>query len=151
MIYDRLSNLSAYVNLIPSLKTVARILEEEDLMGKETGFHETDDPLVRYNIIDYTTGDVNPLAETHQKEADVQIVLSGSEYCFFTPGLGERRSVSGYDANTDVELFSSKEERIKLPLSPGMFAIFLPGEMHMGNGVNGSVSKNRKVVFKIKI
>ena len=151
MIYDRLSNLSAYETLIPSIKTVMRILKEENLLKKEKGFHETDDPLVRYNIIDYTTGDVNPLAETHQKEADVQIVLSGSEYCFFTPGLGERRSVSGYDPNTDVELFSSKEERIKLPLSPGMFAIFLPGEMHMGNGVNGSVSKNRKVVFKIKI
>ena len=78
MIFDSLDRLSLYAKDFPALKTADAILKE-DLLSKEPGSYTTDDPNCRYNIVHYKTHVGHKDFEIHQREADLQIMLSGGE------------------------------------------------------------------------
>lgn len=149
MIFDSLDKLPFYCKAIPALKTVMDALKSDDLLGCPSGFHATSNPLVRYNIIDYTTSDVRNPLEIHQKEADVQIVLSGEELAISAP-RSEALKACPYDAEKDAAFFNC-DATIQLALKPGFFVLFFPGEPHRGNITLVQPTMCRKVVFKVTI
>jgi len=147
MIFDTLDHLSMYESMIPQLKTVAKILEIENLHSQSPGFHETYDPLVRYNIIDYTTTDNRNPLEIHRKEADVQIVLAGKETAI-SASRYEASKADVYNAEIDCAFFEA-ESTMSFLLEKGSFVIFFPGEPHRGNIIFEQPVACRKVVFKL--
>ena len=147
MIFDTLDNLSVYESMIPQLKTVAQILEIEDLFSQTPGFHQTSDPTVRYNIIDYTTTDSSNPLEIHRKEADVQIILSGKE-SVICASRHEALKADVYDEESDCAFFEA-DSTMSLVLEKGSFVIFFPGEPHRGNILYKQPIVCRKVVFKL--
>lgn len=147
MIFDSLERLPFYMQQIPSLQTVMDVLENVDLLGAESGFHSTDNPLVRYNIIDYTSADVRNPLEIHRKEADVQIVVLGEELAVSAP-RSEAVKAGPYDAQKDAAFFVC-DASMHIVLKPGLFVLFFPGEPHRGNIVLNQPMVCRKVVFKL--
>lgn len=147
MIFDTIDSLSTYFSMIPQLKTVEKILLEKDLFAQSAGFHDTTDPLVRYNIIDYTTQNTCNSLEIHCKEADVQIVLEGME-TVVSALRDEAQKAGAYDAENDVAFLES-DSMMSFVLQKGSFAIFFPGEPHRGNMIYRQPVSCRKVVFKL--
>ncbi|HAP57561.1 MAG TPA: YhcH/YjgK/YiaL family protein, partial [Sphaerochaeta sp.] len=80
MIIDKLSDLRRYIPSLPALETVCSILESGVLKDQSFGSYTTDNPSVRYNLFTYHTEKTeSDIYEIHQKEVDVQILLSGFE------------------------------------------------------------------------
>jgi YhcH/YjgK/YiaL family protein len=87
--------------------------------------------------------------ESHRHTADLQFGLAGGELIEWSPIKSPRPS-AGYEAEKDFEFWPDDIVAVNtLSLEPGMFAIFLPGELHrpmIKDGVNNAV---RKGVVKI--
>lgn len=149
MIYDSLDQLRAYASYLPQLNTVISVLENHNLMAERTGFHATEDPAVRYNVIDYTTSDVGGPLEIHRVEADVQIVLTGKERAV-SAGREHAHDAGPYDKDKDA-CFVDCPRTMSFHLVPGKFVIFFPGEPHRGNYILDGPTISRKVVFKLKL
>lgn len=149
MIFDSLDRLSLYAKDFPALKTADAILKE-DLLSKEPGSYTTDDPNCRYNIVHYETHVGDKDFEIHQREADLQIMLSGGEIMkAATRDLALQ--AQGYDADKDIA-FVKGETMVSYTARPGFFALFLPGEPHApGIALTDTAEKAKKVVFKIKV
>lgn len=149
MIFDSIEKLPLYEKSFPSLKTVEKILSEENLLEKQPGSYTTSDKNCRYNICEYNTVEGEKDFEIHKKEADVQIMLSGEEY-MTAPERTLAEKAGPYDEEKDIH-FVGGNEIIKYKGKPGYFAIFFPGEPHApGIAINKTISA-KKVVFKIKI
>lgn len=149
MIFDSLDKLPFYLQHLPSLQTVMDVLDKVDLLESSPGFHNTDNPLVRYNIIDYTSVDIRNPLEIHRREADVQIVLIGEELAITAP-RSESVNAGPYDEQKDAAFFDC-DATMQMTLRPGLFALFFPGEPHRGNIVLKQPTVCRKVVFKLTL
>ena len=149
MIFDSLIEMDRYIPALPQLQAVRTLLGSGVLETAEPGFHTTDIPGVRYNILDYTTTPLGKALEIHTKEADVQIVLQGKELAVCAPR--EMADFSGpYDENKDAR-FVECTSVSSFHLLPGKFLILFPGEPHLGNGLLDEPTKCRKVVFKLML
>lgn len=80
--------------------------------------------------------------------ADIQYVVSGVERIGYAPLEGARER-EAYDAARDVAFFEPGEQFVVL--EPGMFAIFLPGDVHAPCGAAGKPSAVRKIVVKAEV
>ena len=84
MLFDTLENLPKYAHLLGGIKEAVRCLQNEDFTEKAVGPYKTDAPDCRYNISEYETSDKDKRFETHRREADIQIMLKGSEIMEYT-------------------------------------------------------------------
>ena len=148
MIADRLENLSLYIPIIPQLKDVIAILESDTLASLPLGYHSTDDPTLRYNILHYETVLTDAQRyEIHLRDADVQILLSGCERV----DAADRNSfvtTVAYDEKKDV-LFGDGQKIASYHAAPDRFVIFFAGEPHAPNLISHENSEVHKVVFKV--
>ena len=105
----------------------------------------TDDVYV--NVMTYEPKPLSELSiETHQKYADIQLILSGHEYMGYAP-LENLTPTNEYDAVKDIQFW--KGEVALLPTKKGDWTLFLPDEPHApGLSIDGGTVK--KAVFKIK-
>ena len=147
MIFDSLDNLARYETFIPALKAVRHILGAEALHEKAPGSYRTDVPGCRYNIAQYETCPGSKAFEIHRKEADVQIMLSGTERMEGAP-----RSLSDqagpYDEGADAAM-AEGTGCVSFTAVPGYFAVFLPGEPHAPGLAAGNAATVKKAVFKL--
>ncbi|WP_341677076.1 YhcH/YjgK/YiaL family protein [Niveibacterium sp. SC-1] len=87
--------------------------------------------------------------EAHVRHADIQLLLAGAErYGFALPSpahpvLEDRRETH------DIAFYGTPEQEHYVDLAPGMFAIFLPGELHRPCCAVESPAAIRKAVVKI--
>lgn len=100
--------------------------------------------------------DTKPLKEgkleAHDRYADVQALLEGQEQAGWAPRRG--LEVESHDPDSDVLFLALPREGLSMvTLTPGVMALFLPGDAHMpmltpaGGGESRSVLK---VVVKIE-
>ncbi|GHV32604.1 beta-galactosidase subunit beta [Spirochaetia bacterium] len=148
MIIDSITNMDLYVHIVPGLKTVIKVIESGTLVTGALGEHPTDDPKVRYKLMEYTTKDEAPNNyEIHRKEIDVQILLKGKERM----DLHWRdpvKTVIEFDEAADIGRVIG-EPAISYHANTKTFAVFFPGEPHACNLTDEVSGKNRKVCFKI--
>ena len=88
--------------------------------------------------------------ESHECMADIQTVLAGDEYLDMFPlHGGEEESMR--DAQRDLVFYAEKPGfTSRVHLTPGMFALVLPGEAHMPC-LRASSAKVKKLVVKIPV
>ena len=88
--------------------------------------------------------------EGHTLMADIQAVLSGDEYLDMFPlHGGEKESMR--DDERDLVFYAEKPEfTSRVHLTPGMFALVLPGEAHMPCQ-KASGDRVKKLVVKIPV
>lgn len=148
MILDQITHLKRYVPAIPPLQTVISILESGVLKTQEFGTYKTEDPRVRYNLFTYTTEKQSAeVYEVHQKEIDVQILLSGFER-MEVANPSTLQITQPYDEAKDA-LFGPAQSQVTFHANPSVFALFFPGEPHGPNLVDKESTRVVKVVFKV--
>jgi YhcH/YjgK/YiaL family protein len=89
--------------------------------------------------------------EAHRDYADIQLLLAGEEEVEWRPVEGLRVRTP-YDPERDVEFYERPEDPGKrVTLRPGLFALFLPTDVHTpqlhAGGLPGAVTK---VVLKVR-
>lgn len=147
MIIDKISNRKLYFNgkvfdeLFEQLKTYS--------INTPNGVYKNHNDFY-FKVMSYETKLTSNITESHRKEVDVQILLSGNE------------GIKIFDAS-DVEITQEYEEEtdcqfykpIKLPISevnlvPGYMAVFFPDDIHNPQyAVDGKIEKLKKIVIKI--
>ena len=89
-------------------------------------------------------------AELHEQYIDIQLLLSGEERIQFGVA-GSARQCEEQHIKDDYQLCSEIEGLQQLDLTPGMYAIFMPGEPHKPGCVVTKVEEIKKVVVKVHI
>lgn len=148
MIFDTLENLPKYAHLLGGIKEAVRCLQNEDFTEKAAGSYKTDDPGCRYNIGEYETSSQDKHFETHRLEADIQIMLKGSEIMEYTsPALCKNHGE--YIEERDIS-FADGDTLLRCTAVPGFFVLFFAGEPHKPGLPVSEPERVKKIVFKIK-
>lgn len=147
MIIDHLKNAEHYKGLHPNIDQALDAARHTDLNALDLGRHNLSDGLDV--IIDqyHPQDDDSQAYEAHQKNIDIQVMLSGDEYMAVAP-LTEQQPVQAYNPEDDFALYDVKGQRFHL--KTGMFVIFFPTDLHLP-ALGHSDKPVRKAVFKAKI
>lgn len=145
MIFDHLDAASQYTRLHPGFDAAFDLLRSTPFAELEAGRHEVmGDPL--YLIVDRNEGVGHEKArlEGHRKFIDVQYMVpddgGGTEEIGWRALSTCREVAVPYDETKDV-LFYAERPELWLPLHPGHFAIFFPGDIHAPLGGAGKILK----------
>jgi biofilm protein TabA len=147
MIVDRLEQEPKTSHISARLRQGLQWLRTTDVGGLATGRHDIDGDRLFALVQQYTTRSPHELRwEAHRMYADIQYVVSGVERIGHAP-LAAAHEREPYDAARDVAFFEPGEEFVVL--HPGMFAIFLPEDVHAPRGAAGKPAVVRKIVLKV--
>jgi len=148
MIIDNLSNSKQYLSLHPRFEEIFSYIDSLNWNNLPIGVTELDGQQIKVIVSesDMKSQDEAKL-EVHQKFIDIQIPVTKSETFGWRSLNTLKKSSGGYAAEKDIEFFDDKPITY-IPVQPGEFAIFFPGDGHaplVGNG------KIKKIIFKVAI
>ncbi|MES2048087.1 MAG: YhcH/YjgK/YiaL family protein [Pseudomonadota bacterium] len=89
------------------------------------------------------------LPEFHARYIDIQCLLEGEEGIGYAPANASLSKVTDQLAEHDIAFVAQQDNESRLLLRPGMFAIFLPGELHRPCRAPDAPMRIKKVVIKI--
>ena len=152
MIYDTTKNLSSYRGISKNLDAAIEYLAKNDVSKLADGKHPVvGSDIVFVQVSHYETKAVDEAKfEAHKKYIDIQMVIDGTEGCYYLPveGLAED---GPFIPDRDVGFYKGRDT-ICFPLEAGMFAVFFPQDAHKPScDFEGKKSKNHKVIFKIMV
>ncbi len=149
MIFDQMTRFVAYAQLAPAV-----IEELAAFFGKlsadtPAGKYEIDGKKVYAIVQRYQTHPADfDKVETHHEYADIQLLLAGEETILYRPVDG-LAVTSPYSEEHDFAFYRHDgKNAMPVPLVPGNFAVFFPGEGHMP-GIGDPDATVVKVVVKI--
>lgn len=147
MILDKLENASLY-NLSAGLQKGIDYLKSNDLNTIEAGKYDLGDG-IKAIISEYNSKDhADAKAEAHEKMIDIQYIVKGEEYIGYAPLENQEPSIA-YNPDKDVVFYKCETSLNKL--TPDMFAIYYPSDIHQpGMKINESITI-KKVVIKIPV
>lgn len=87
--------------------------------------------------------------EFHALHIDVQCLLSGEEALGYLPSNPDLVPRDDRLAERDIAFVEPQANETKIVLTPGMYAIFFPGELHRPCRAVGRSMQIKKVVIKI--
>ena len=131
-----------YARIGKNFGAAARFLETADFAALELGRHEIDGENVFVNIQEYVQQEKEPAYETHDRYADIQLVLRGSER--FRWGTGKPGQLTG-----DFREVTGVEDHVEFTLRENQFVVFLPGEAHAPGLPENGPACCRKAVVKV--
>lgn len=150
MVYDMLQNISRWKGLHPNLDTAIRFLQGADLSALKNGHFELDGDAVFFNVVDAATEPQEALRfETHQRYADIQMDLEGSE-CMLAAPLSALAAAEPYDPIRDIAFYTGAPTA-GCALERGAFVLLLPGEPHMPCVARHAPAAVRKLVVKVRM
>lgn len=149
MILDRLSSAEFYRSLAPQLWQGLEFLRNTDLQQLELGRHDLDGDRLYAMVQEYATKlPADCMYEAHRKYCDIQTLASGTEQIGWAHLAHMRESVV-YQADRDVAFFEGQGDLFTL--TPGVFAIFFPHDVHMPCVQAATASEVKKIVVKVAI
>lgn len=89
-------------------------------------------------------------AELHEQYIDIQLLLAGEERILYGVA-GSARQCEDMHTEEDYQLCSAIEGMQRLDLTPGMYAVFMPGEPHKPGCVVKETEEIKKVVVKVRV
>jgi len=148
MIIDTIDNARIYRGAHPLLDAALDLLEErmrEPVAEGRVEIAGADLYLIASRGQGKKPGDAR--LEAHRTHIDVHLLLEGDEAIGWKPTDECTQPASPYDPEKDFMLFDDRP-LVWLPLVPGSFAVFYPGDAHAPMVSEGVVRKN---VFKIAV
>lgn len=152
MIVDHLSNLNLYQSIHPMLNIIKEYIKENDLFQLPQGKTEImgSNLFVLRETYD-SKKESECFFEGHMHYGDLQLVLSGTESIgFYSKKNGKFEISAPYLEQKDIEKYNVSSYT-QVILSPGMFAIVFPDDLHMPKLMVESSSVIEKIVFKFKL
>ena len=123
-------------------------LSNSDFTNVKAGIYHIQSNDLFYIVSEYETRQESDCAlESHVKYIDIHSVIEGSEYIGYAPLL-EQLVSKKYDDEHDYALYKGEASFIRM--TPGMFSVFFPDDLHMP-GVGENFDKVKKVVMKVRI
>jgi YhcH/YjgK/YiaL family protein len=103
-----------------------------------------------FKVMSYDTKLESSIIESHRKEVDVQILLSGNENIkIYNEADVEVKEI--YDIESDCQFYSKTGNPItEINLQPGYMAVFFPDDIHHPQfAVGNKIDTLKKIVIKI--
>ncbi len=148
MVFDSISRLGRYANIVPGMDEIVRIVSSGELETLPAGRHETSADGLYFMINEYDPKDESEASfEFHKFCADVQVMVDGEETCFYSSAPAPLELI---DSEADDIAFVDDEKEEECTLTKGVFVIYFPGELH-APGIKKSVEHCRKAVFKVRM
>lgn len=149
MIRAPLKDMERYFPLGDGVRKAVEFIRSNDLANFAAGRYPIDGDSVFALIQEPTTEpEDKALFEIHQRHADLQMTLKGTEYVGYAPV--ESVSLYGeYNPETDVQNFKGKGQLIKS--IPGVCFLFFPEDAHQPYVMVGAPEKIKKVVIRIHL
>jgi len=148
MIIDKLANSGQYLALHPGFKAAFDHLASIDLNALEVGKYDVDG--VKYAVMakDGATKEAaGEKFECHDKNIDIQVLISGVESMGWTPRNDCKSPKADYNAEKDVTFYADAAE-MYFTLHAGEFVIFYPNDVHAPMIGDGFI---KKLVVKVPI
>jgi YhcH/YjgK/YiaL family protein len=103
-----------------------------------------------FKVMSYDTKLESSIIESHRKEVDVQILLSGNENIKIYNETDVEVKAT-YDAESDYQFYSKMGNPItEINLQPGYMAVFFPDDIHHPQfAVDNKIETLKKIVIKI--
>ena len=150
MIYDKISNLEAYVGISEDIRLGLEWLRDVN-PDIEIGVYVLS-PRVKAIVSEYTTKEINENGyEAHRDWIDVQYVIKGEEHIRCLPLENLTESLP-YNASKDAAFYVEHSLKgLELAIGNGFFAVFFPQDGHMSGLMIERKKKVKKVVVKVAI
>lgn len=142
MIVDKLENIGRYASLGGAYETAVRFLTQTDLSALAPGRIEIDGERVFASVADNFLDRSELAWEAHQRYADIQIILKGSERFGWGSSAQYGPLEGDFQACTDVKGFG-------FSLDEGQFVLFFPGEPHAPGNPPAAPALCRKLIVKV--
>lgn len=148
MILDVLENAPRYVALNKGFAKAIEFLLRPELKELPVAKYELDGDRV-YAMVskDYGRKKEEAQLETHEKYADIQLVLAGTDDMGWKSKSLCKQPAGGYDQKTDIQFFEDEPDAW-IATKSGAFVIFFPEDAHMPMISSGQI---HKVVVKVLV
>jgi YhcH/YjgK/YiaL family protein len=147
MIVDKIANWSVYFNK----ERFAKIFEELNKFNLETpnGEYRINEHFY-FKVMSYETKLESFIIESHRREVDIQILLTGKEKI----KIYDSKDVvitEVYNEETDCQFYKKVNDPIlEVNLEPGFMAVFFADDIHHPIlAVNKETHKLKKIVIKV--
>jgi YhcH/YjgK/YiaL family protein len=151
MIYDCIKNAGLYKGLSENFKKAFSYLENLDIdsLEKDKRYEiEGSDMGFKVTKIECKAPD-NDFYEAHIKFADIQLIVSGTEYMGYQ-NLNKLEPREKYDEKKDIAWY--RGEGMMMKYEKGDFAVFFPEDAHMPCRNDGKTEcESYKLVIKVKL
>lgn len=146
------SALSQRLDATPGLRLALDFVQRPDLSSLPEGRTEVDDDRVFALVQRYRSERLEqPLLEYHRRHVDVQAVVEGAEALLWAPAAS-LRVTQAYDPERDAALGQAPPLAVaRLPLRPGLVAVFFPEDGHAGRLALDAPCAVTKVVIKVAV
>jgi biofilm protein TabA len=150
MIFDHLSRAAMYEGVNPRLQHAFSFLRRTDLATLAVGRYDLVGADIFALVQDYVTKPTELGEwESHRKYIDVQFLVAGTErmgHGYVDSGFTVSQE---YDETRDYILYTGSGN--ELVMTPGMFTILWPHDVHRPSVAVGAPSAVRKIVVKIRV
>lgn len=139
------------MTLQEKLNNAVAYLKNLDLAGLEPGKYQVNDDFY-YSIQEYDSKLIeNCKLESHQKYADIQIVIKGEEAIDIAP-IADLEPLTEYNPDKDVLFWKTGDVMERMELKDGSYAVFLPRTGHKpGIAIDNKPTKVKKCVGKVRV
>lgn len=148
MIYDHISQIHTYEGLDMRIMKGLQLLATVDFDAVADGQYEVEGRDLFYFVQSNVTTPASGLGESHCAYVDIQYVLQGGERMGLAPLTPDATPAK---SNPDGDIWFYPIGTDGVTLSPGMFAILWPQDIHAPNIMMEEPAPCRKVVVKVKI
>lgn len=145
MILDSLNHIDNYFGL-GRIYDGLKFLAETDFNDHPVGRFDLAEDLY-YMVQDYATKPENKV-EAHEKYVDIQCIISGTEVIAVAPIECEKTVTESYP-DRDVWFYDCATQPVIL--TPGMYMILWPNDLHKPGLTLGDPVQCRKVVVKVRL
>lgn len=150
MICDKFENIGLYCKKGDALYKAIVYARDFDCSLPD-GVHEVEGRDIFAKVVSYETSPAEGLKfEFHKHYTDVQVILEGAERMDVSQEQ-YLEPLGAYQKKDDVTMLNAPETYSSLAVTPGMFAVFFPQDVHRPNCSLNSKTQNRKVCMKVKI
>lgn len=145
-----LDKIMPYVS--KDLQQALQYIKTTDFTKLANGEYEISGQDIFARVNTYVTEDKKiKKAESHNDYIDVQYLGAGEETIYFIPKADTHVISEDYSKDRDLLFYENIEEKDRVVLHAGDFAIFFPWELHRpGCFANNCPSNVQKIVVKVR-
>lgn len=149
MILDSVSNGKLYFDILPGMDEVFSFLADCEKEPKSCGTY-TISERVYVMVKSYETEPEDHLRyETHEKWADVQVMVKGSEWMGWK-SIDKKLYSEPYNSDNDVTFYPDLSGQ-NIRVDAGEFIVFFPDDAHKPGCMNDEPTSVEKMVFKVRL
>jgi YhcH/YjgK/YiaL family protein len=149
MIFDKLTSYPVYFQTSEMKSIIEDVIQNYSIKTKDGTYQEFDHYYIK--VMSPETLEVSDIIESHQKEIDIQILLSGTEKI----RIFSEESViikSDYNPEIDCTFYTpNSDPHSEVTLQPGYFAMFFPQDIHNPLIAYNTIQSLKKIVVKLDV